>query len=399
MRRFPRKIVLIAVATLVVVSAALLWIYRWQAIYVALPHLVRPDLPFDAKPAPAAPDYAEVSAWLARPGAGPANDGAINDGAIAGPDAAVFFVHPTTWLKGESWNQPPEAFSGDRVLHRTIVPNQLSAFESCCALWAPHYRQATFYAFLTAGDDGRKALERAYGDVARAFDVFLAATEPAPFVLAAHSQGSLHAMRLLRERIAGTPAADRLAAAYLPGYPFPADAGSPVPLCGIVGSGCLASWNAVERGAPTTRLFEQAWQPADGSYDRAAIGEAICVNPLSWRADGAPVPAADNPGSYRAGFVDGALEQPAIPLDPAIPFDPAIPLDPAVTGAHCDRRGILRITRPAIEAYRKAPLGPGWRHVQEYALFWESIRRDAVRRVEAVGPELDDPALPCRACG
>ena len=31
-----------------------------------------------------------------------------------------------------------------------------------------------------------------------------------PFILAGHSQGSLHGARLLRERVAGTPLSDRL---------------------------------------------------------------------------------------------------------------------------------------------------------------------------------------------
>ncbi len=39
-----------------------------------------------------------------------------------------------------------------------------------------------------------------------------------PFILAGHSQGTFHAARLLGERIAGTPLAEKMVAACLVGY-------------------------------------------------------------------------------------------------------------------------------------------------------------------------------------
>ena len=59
-----------------------------------------------------------------------------------------------------------------------------------------------------------------------------------PFILAGHSQGALHALRLLRERVAAKPALRRrLVAAYLVGAPIysvdlalPAEQGGPVPV-------------------------------------------------------------------------------------------------------------------------------------------------------------------------
>ena len=65
-------------------------------------------------------------------------------------------------------------------------------------VWAPKYRQAAFGAFLLKSQDAHKALDLAYRDVLAAFDAFLAA-QPAgkPIILAGHSQGSLHLLRLL----------------------------------------------------------------------------------------------------------------------------------------------------------------------------------------------------------
>src|SRR3546814_7072434 len=50
-----------------------------------------------------------------------------------------------------------------------------------------------------------------------AFDYFLSQNEGRPLILAAHSQGSLHLIRLLREKVAGTPLASRIVAAYVVG--------------------------------------------------------------------------------------------------------------------------------------------------------------------------------------
>src|SRR3546814_12352871 len=76
-------------------------------------------------------------------------------------------------------------------------------------IWAPRYRQATFGAFLTGKKEAQMALSAAYRDVAAAFDYFLSQNEGRPLILAAHSQGSLHLIRLLHEKVAGTPLASQ----------------------------------------------------------------------------------------------------------------------------------------------------------------------------------------------
>ena len=62
-----------------------------------------------------------------------------------------------------------------------------------------------------------------------------------PFILASHSQGSLHAMRLLQERIAGSALQQQLVAAYIVGYSVPEEIErSAVPVCRTPrATGCL----------------------------------------------------------------------------------------------------------------------------------------------------------------
>src|SRR5690606_23044322 len=117
---------------------------------------------------------------------------------------------------------------------------------------APRYRQATLWTFLDFTPNSEKALDLAYGDIERAFDHYMATrNEGRPFILAAHSQGSYHAMRLLEERILGAPAGDLMVAAYAIGGPvIDAFTREALPACtGPDETGCLIGWNAVTASA------------------------------------------------------------------------------------------------------------------------------------------------------
>ncbi len=111
---------------------------------------------------------------------------------------AVFYVHPTTRV-GTQWNGPWDDPMVVEGTHRGGTLIQASVFNGCCAVYAPRYRQAHGRAFTEPDSHGDQAIELAYSDVSAAFDAFLEARpEGAGFVVAAHSQGSMLAARLLR---------------------------------------------------------------------------------------------------------------------------------------------------------------------------------------------------------
>jgi hypothetical protein len=188
-----------------------------------------PDQPFSAATAPPAPDYALPGAWAAWPGR-PSKADAVPAGASAAIDptkagADVFFIHPTTYLANQKWNaaydEPGRASQG---VDTGVLANQASVFNACCRIYAPRYRQATFIAFIKDTPDGEAAIDLGYQDVLRAFDYYIAhENHGRPFIIASHSQGSLHALRLLQERVVGTPLAKRLVAAYVVGGFTPTD--------------------------------------------------------------------------------------------------------------------------------------------------------------------------------
>ena len=172
---------------------------------------------FSAPPPSSGPDYTNPDSSIARPDI-PHNaaewlpDGVARSGTGR---AAIFYIHPTTYLKGDRWNGPlyePESGWRDQL----FTQSQASVFNGAGEIWAPRYRQAAYGAFLLKSDDAKEALGLAYSDVASAFDEFVKHVSPKqPIILAGHSQGALHLIRLLQERKAELKG--RLVAAYVVG--------------------------------------------------------------------------------------------------------------------------------------------------------------------------------------
>jgi len=343
-------IVLIALALLAGAAFAL----RDRLVPILFFLSAKPAHPFADSAVPTAPDYADAASWAALPEtADKADMSPPGEAPHPAPAVDVFFVHPTTYLKRDYWNAPIDEESGQAFVDDRVLPAQASVFNACCAVYAPRYRQASFGSIFAdpAGRDA--ALAIAYGDVERAFDNFLERTNGRPFFLAGHSQGSFHLQRLLKERIAGTPLAARLVAAYPVGAFFDAAefaAAAPgISLCSAPDeTGCYATWNAL--GPQGKRYFE-----GDG---------AACVNPLTWRTDGEYAGFDLNLG---AASVAGGLA----PI-------------PGAADAQCVA-GALRLTEIRTDAfdYIPATLGKDNFHVLDYSLYYTNIRRNAGERVAA----------------
>lgn len=328
-----------------------------------------PDARFEAQPALAANAYADPARWIARPGAeGPAGElpsGAKPDDGPKG--AAVFFIHPTSYLAKARWNAP-EGDAESRERADLFVRAMATPFAGRSAIWAPRYRQAAFGAFLSGKPEAAQALDAAYVDVLAAFDRFLAeAPEDAPIVLAGHSQGAFHLKRLLRDRVAGTPLSRRVAAVYAVGWPISIAHDLPamgLPACANPDqAGCVMSWLSFADPAETAMLDK-------GYARRAALdgktpgGSAfLCSNPLAGTAGGES-PASANRGTLvpSADLKSGRLE-------------------PALAGARCAADHYLHIG-PGPELGPFVLPGNNY-HVYDVPLFWTNLRLDAARRVDA----------------
>ena len=195
-----RFLIVVFVLTLLAVAAAFA-IFQYGGN--VLLKQATPKGHFEAAAAGSGPDYSQQSSWVARPGMARNPSLWLPAGVTAGPPgaASVFYIHPTTYLERDRWNAPLDAAGQTGFRTRLFVQSQASAFNAAGEIWAPRYRQAAYGAFLLESEDAKKALDLAYSDVRAAFDHFLSQMpEGEPIILAAHSQGALHLMRLLQER-------------------------------------------------------------------------------------------------------------------------------------------------------------------------------------------------------
>jgi hypothetical protein len=360
------------VAGLVVLVLAAALAYRLFGVELMRLAMV-PTVEFETAPPPVSGAYGREEMWIARPGmrddpslwtpGGMTPDAAHDKGR---PGAAIFFIHPTSYLARDHWNAP----LGDKESQwraRLFVRSQASAFNGVGQVWAPKYRQATFGAFLTTKEDARKALDFAYRDVAAAFEAFLAsAPKDRPIILAAHSQGSLHLLRLLSERIAGRPEAKRIAAAYVVGWPVSIRADLPalgLPACEGPGqAGCILSWQSFGEPADpkmVTDVYDRSTGPT--GLKRAGT-PMLCVNPLTGARGGA-APASANRGTLVPDkeLSKGDLRAPGV-------------------AARCDGRGFLLIGKDPPDLGPYVLPGNNY-HVYDYALYWANIRADAAARL------------------
>lgn len=337
--------------------------------------LRKPDTPFDLARVPPAPDYATGAAWLAYPG----RDGlerSTPPGVVAVDErtapADVFFVHPTTFKGNSVWLAPFDASNEAAPLYPPVLLDQASVFNGCCRIYAPRYRQASL-----AGLGVPAAMDVAYADIARAFRHYLAhANRGRPFIIASHSQGTAHAIRLVQEEVLRTPHRRRLVAAFLIGGYVPDTFGElGLPVCESARqTGCVLSFNTVQRGRSGARMViddKSYWWR--GALKTSGQAKALCVNPLTWRRSGA-APASANGGSLP--FPEAPFPAAATPL-------PA--LVPQLTGAEC-RDGMLDVDVPwsAPSGFLdKLSVLFGSYHLNDYGIFYHSLRRNAADRVAA----------------
>jgi hypothetical protein len=361
----------VAIITFAVIALGFAWRLAGDRL---LAGVLVPAAAFDAAAAGPAPDYVQAGSWAARPGMANDPSGFRPAGAPPQPrgDTPVFFIPPTAAVGTSQWNERSDVGStGDRLAGFLRI--EASALADAGPLWAPHYRQAVLGSFLVkdAADQvsARAALDLAYADVAIAFAAFLAAQpKDAPIILAGHSQGALHLMRLMQEQVAGKPLASRVAAAYLVGWPISISADLPalgLPACAARGQpGCLMAWQSFADPAEPQSLITM-FEAGTGLTGSPRRGTAmLCSNPVTGgRGDAAP--AGANPGSLvpSANLLAGQLVTPGVP-------------------ARCDARGLL-IIGEAPTGYPAFVMPGNNFHVFDYPLFWAAVRRDVAERVAA----------------
>lgn len=366
-----RKFLYLIAILVVLALAALLVLRVWSRELTEFAFVPRGDY---EKLAPlSAKAYDNRALWISRPAqGGPAADrqdpaqflptGATRPATL--PDAAVFFIHPTSYLARDHWNGAVDDFDSQRRAG-FFVRGMASAFNAAGDVWVPRYRQAAFGAFLTDKPQARAALDAAYGDVVLAFETFVQnVPQDRPIVLAGHSQGALHLMRLLRDKVRGTPLARRVVGAYVIGWPISVEHDLPMmglPACTAPDqAGCVISWQSFAEPADPAVMIA-AYRSYPG-LDGQAKGTqpVLCTNPLTGRSGGA-APAEANLGTLVPSddLESGKLVIHSVP-------------------ARCGDDGLLLIGDPPAMGPFVLP-GNNY-HIYDIALFWSNLRADVARR-------------------
>lgn len=310
---------------------------------------------FESTLLPLPPDYSKDEAWCALPWKHDFADSVPNTSLKNNQDVAladVFFVHPTTYTsetaEPSAWNASISDEKLNFITDSRAILNQATAFNGSCRVFAPRYRQAHIYSFYTPDKvSGDAAVELAYQDVKSAFEHYITYfNKGRPFIIASHSQGTIHAGRLLKEIIEPTELITKFIAAYLVGIPVPQDYFVSIQPCNEPGMNqCFASWCT----------FAEGYIPPN--YAKSGYENAVCINPLSWQTNDSLVSRNKNQGGITWNYNQ---------------------VKPGLNNARV-HKGLLWIEKPRVPGKRLINMKNY--HIADYNLFWMNIRNNVQLQV------------------
>ncbi|WP_298912695.1 DUF3089 domain-containing protein [uncultured Algimonas sp.] len=366
-KRFSLWRKLLGGAFLVLVLAAVLaWTYRDDIFQT----IQDPRQPFQTYDPPEAPIYSDPESWLSQPDldVDPFTFDALGD---------VFVVVPSVYRGGEHYVLPSDDLRRKSKLERIVRPNYVTPYGDAGRLFAPFYRQASLYSYMTTREDARLAQDFAYQDVKRAFHTFLKHSPPErPIVLVGHNQGAAHLIRLLDDFFSGeSPLIERLAVAYVIDYPLPLDLFETVlaplqPCEDAVDTNCVVAFGTFMPGEDviTERFRDRLLVHGGQDYESVSGRPLLCINPLTWLQNGNYAPERLHLGGVAAEGLEPDIRPAASPNQ---------------VGARCVN-GTLQVDRPRSRSLRRPiQVGAKFRTLPSN-LFYEDLKQNAVARVDAL---------------
>lgn len=300
------------------------------------------------------PNYNDLNYWAAHPWKKNSSDtippSLINIKRDSLTD--VFFIYPTTYIDVTmpmGWNANIDDEEINKKTDNTTILYQASVFNNHCRIFAPRYRQANIKAFFTSDKSASdKAFDLAYGDIKKAFEYYLQNfNKGRPIIIASHSQGTLHAGRLLKEFFEGKELQKKLVCAYIIGLPVFVNYFTELQPCkDSTATGCFVSW----------RTFKEGYVP---EFVKSEKEKVYVTNPLTWALDESLAPAKLNKG--------GILKN----------FNKIIP-----RLVHAQIHGnILWVNKPGF--FGNIFLTTRNYHIADYNLFYMNIRENVATRIDS----------------
>ncbi len=300
------------------------------------------------------PDYSNLNYWAASPFKYDPSDNipkGLNDNS-KDTLADVFFIYPTTYTEAQmpdGWNAGINDEEINKKTDNSTILYQASVFNKYCRVFAPRYRQANIRAFYT--DDRQKANEAfdtAYEDVRNSFEYYLQHyNHGRPIIIASHSQGTLHAGRLLKEFFENKPLQKQLVCAFIVGLPVFTNYFAELKPCrDSKATGCFVSW----------RTFEEGYE---APYVEKETRKAYVINPLTWTMD--------------TTLAAGSLNKGGVLRD----FNKVIP-----DLVHAQIHGnVLWVNKPKF--FGNIFLKTKNYHIADYNLFYKNIRENVGTRIRS----------------
>ncbi|SOE21194.1 Protein of unknown function [Spirosomataceae bacterium TFI 002] len=318
---------------------------------------------FEESPVPPEPQYSLEKYWCALPQKKDQADKVpVKSDLKDGQDKAsadVFFIHPTIFTYEPQdeykWNGNVNDEKLNQKVDESTILNQASVFNGSCKVYAPRYRQAHYSAFTTdLPSNKKKSLDLAYADVKAAFEYYLANwNEGRPIVIASHSQGTIHAGRLLKEFFEGKELQKQLVEAYLIGIATPTSYFDDLQLSTRPDHvGGFVTWNT----------FHKGYVP---DYYDDGLDIAACINPLTWSNSEEWVSRKENKGGVGLKFK----------------------FVKKMVGAQVND-GMLWVNKPNL--FLALFLNTKIWHVGDINLFWNNIRDNVALRIDRFNEQTNE---------
>ena len=134
------------------------------------------------------------------------------------------------------------------------------------------------------------AHDLAFEDILNSFNYFIENfNKNKPFIIMSHSQGALHAHRLISKYIQGTKLQERMICAYVIGYIIPDNLYDELfPLIpksiSPIDTNCIISWSTVVEGFKRQRVRTIFWTPSEWTI-QYMDQKIYSTNPFTWLND------------------------------------------------------------------------------------------------------------------
>ena len=312
------------------------------------------NIDYNFKSSKGIPDYSSLNYWSSHPWKTNPADNIPSSIKDKNKDslADVFFIYPTTYTDPSmrmGWNADIDNMELNKKTDNSTILYQASVFNQDCRVFAPRYRQTNLKAFYTEDKlASEKAFDLAYKDVKNAFEYYLKNyNHGRPIIIASHSQGTLHAARLLKEFFENKSLNKKLICAYIIGLPVFIDYFTELQPCkDSSATGCFITW----------RTFKEGYIPA---FVRKEKQQAYVTNPLTWKLD--------------ENFAASSLNKGGILID----FNKVIP-----GLVHAQIHGsVLWVNKPKF--FGNVFITMKNYHIADYNLFYMNIRENVKTRIQS----------------